>query len=425
MSRTSPSRRRTPLRLAVALALCALGTVLAVPATADTIPPTTTATLAGERGGGGWFTGPAEVRLTAEDVDGVARTEHRVDGGPWQDGTPGEAVVTVTGAGAHLVEFRSTDGAGNVEAVRSVRLRIDDRAPTATATARPGGVDVAVDDTLVGSGALAVEHRVAGGEWVTTRLDEVLFDGTQASLDRWRMVGPGSFALAEDGAMRTSGGLGMLWYPDRELGDVAITMQWRDAREDGQRSNGGVFIRFPDPEAATALAPVPQHPCQLGLGLLYAEWAAIGCGHEIQVNDADVDPQKTGSVYNFAPVDTAGSNPVPFGEWTDYEIRTVGAGDYVVEIVRDGAVLNRWQNSPGQRPARFYDPPTDLRQFASGYLGLQNHGSADTIDYRDIRILDLAPRTVAIPVAGVGPVEVRVVDAAGNATPVQQVSLLG
>src|SRR5690606_15877258 len=34
-----------------------------------------------------------------------------------------------------------------------------------------------------------------------------LFDGTQQSLDSWRMAGPGSFELAEDCSARTVGGM--------------------------------------------------------------------------------------------------------------------------------------------------------------------------------------------------------------------------
>jgi hypothetical protein len=263
-----------------------------------------------------------------------------------------------------------------------------------------------------------VEHRVDGGPWQAAELEETIFDGTVESFTRWRMVGGGRFDLTEGGALSTVGGMGLLWYPERQLGDVAIRLQWRDARPDGQRSNGGVFIRFPDPEAAVSLTSLQRDPCQLGQGLLYAEWAAVGCGHEIQVNDHSVDPQKTGSVYNFRSLDAEASRPVPYGEWNEYEIRTVGGGSYAVTVVRNGEVINRFVNTPGQRPARQYDPPTDLRQFAEGYVGLQNHGAEDTIEYRDIRVLDLDPATTSFAVEGAGTrqVDIRVTDDAGNTT---------
>ena len=47
-----------------------------------------------------------------DDTSGVAGTEVRIDGGDWVAyGEP----VTVTGTGAHMVEYRSTDVAGNAE----------------------------------------------------------------------------------------------------------------------------------------------------------------------------------------------------------------------------------------------------------------------------------------------------------------------
>jgi hypothetical protein len=339
----------------------------------------------------------------------------RLDGGP---------AVRVTGEGEHTVEYRSVDSVGNVEATRVAHLRIDTAAPTVTATAEGGALAVTADDTLEGAGVEAFQYRVDAGPWVTVPHDEVLFDGTAETFDRWRMVGPGSFELTDEGNMRTVGGLGMLWYPERELGDVAVQLQWRDAREDGRRSNGGVFVRFPDPEQAVALPPTTRHPCQLGLGLFLAEWVAIQCGHEVQVNDADVDPKKTGSVYNFRDLDVEQARYSEFGAWNDYEVRTVGGGSYDLTVVRNGEVINRFANTPGQRPARAFDPPTDLRQFASGYLGLQNHGGEDTIEYRDVRVIDLGPATTTIPVpAGARTVHVRAVDAAGNVQAAQPVSV--
>ena len=85
-------------------------------------------------------------------------------------------------------------------------------------------------------------------------------------------------------------------------------------------------------------------------------------------------------------------------------------------------MINEFDNTPGKQSSRAGDPPTDLRQFASGYIGLQNHGGADLMEYRDIRVEDLsadAParnQTGPFTVSGVGghTVEVRSIDAAGN-----------
>lgn len=390
----------------------------------DTAAPTTTARLtsAVPASPSGWFRSPVDVRLEAADAggSGIARTEYRLAGGDWTAAGP-DGTVRVPGGGEHTVEYRSVDAAGNVEATRSVSFRIDANAPALTTQVTHGAeaatVAVTADDRLTGAGATEIAFRVDGGAWQPVALEERIFDGTKATFDRWRMVGGGRFELTADGAMRTVGGMGMLWWPVRQLGDAVLRLQWRDARADGARSNGGVFVRFPDPEKAVAVPPQERHACQVGLGLFLAEWSAVGCGHEIQVNDGGSDPQKTGSVYNFRPLNAEQSRPTPHGEWNEYEVRTVGGGSYAVTVVRNGEVINRWVNTPGQRPARAYDPPTDLRQFASGFVGLQNHGSADTIDYRDVRVLDLAPATASFVIGGAGTrsVQVRATDDAGNA----------
>ena len=91
----------------------------------DVRPPTTTAGLSpSSPGPGGTYNGPVGVALDATDnVDGsgVESTEYRIDGGAFQ---PYTAPFTVTAPGAHIVEFRSTDQADNVETTKSVSFSI-------------------------------------------------------------------------------------------------------------------------------------------------------------------------------------------------------------------------------------------------------------------------------------------------------------
>jgi hypothetical protein len=66
-----------------------------------------------------------------DSFSGVVLTECRVDGGPWRSGTSLSLVTPVRhkrggySRGSHLVEYRSTDAAGNVETIRSVTVTID------------------------------------------------------------------------------------------------------------------------------------------------------------------------------------------------------------------------------------------------------------------------------------------------------------
>jgi PKD repeat protein len=97
----------------------------------DTVAPTTTPAHNG--------TGPVEVSATAIDAEpgsGLAMTEIRIDGGAWSAYT---GPRTVSEAGAHTAEFRSTDVAGNVEAVRQITFTIAGGTGPQGDPPKPGG----------------------------------------------------------------------------------------------------------------------------------------------------------------------------------------------------------------------------------------------------------------------------------------------
>jgi glucose/arabinose dehydrogenase/type 1 glutamine amidotransferase len=208
-----------------------------------------------------------------------------------------------------------------------------------------------------------------------------LFDGTAETLDDWRQAPGGNFDLQDDGSIRARGGLGMLWHPGEELADFSLKLQFKDvARGDGF-ANSGVFTRFPDPRVAKEDRP------DCGQLTDAEAWVAIYCGHEIQIYDGPTgEPQKTGSVYNFDPVALPDAGTTPKGVWNDYEIKVVGQ-QYT--IIRNGVVINEFENSPGKESSRAGDPPSDMRQFLKGFIGLQNHGDADAMEFRNIRVRDL------------------------------------
>jgi hypothetical protein len=98
------------------------------------------------------------------------------------------------------------------------------------------------------------------------------------------------------------------------------------------------------------------------------------------------EPQKTGSVYNFQPLNLDQAKPTPAGVWNDYEVRVTGQH---YTIIRNGVVINEFDNTPGKTSSRAGDPPTDLRQFLSGFIGLQNHGNSDLMEFRNVRVRNL------------------------------------
>ncbi len=120
-------------------------------------------------------------------------------------------------------------------------------------------------------------------------------------------------------------------------------------------------------------------------------------------------------MYNFSALDSTQAKVQPRGTWVDYEIKVVGQ---TYTITRNGEVLQTFQNTPGKTSSRSGDPSTTDRQFTKGYIGLQNHGSSDVIDYRNIRVepLDSGSVKSGFTVTGNGDhkVEFRSTDVAGN-----------
>ena len=139
-----------------------------------TAPATSATTYPTELPASGWNDSEVAVTLRVQDGtgSGVAATEYRVGDGAW---TPYTGTFDVGGTGTRIVEFHSTDKAGNDEPPKSVAVRVDVAAPTTTVllnNAAPvadyvNGVRVAFarTDGEDSSGAIATEYRVNSGEW--------------------------------------------------------------------------------------------------------------------------------------------------------------------------------------------------------------------------------------------------------------------
>ncbi|MFJ8076920.1 OmpL47-type beta-barrel domain-containing protein [Streptomyces sp. NPDC096176] len=403
-------------------------TVVAPPAE-DKEPPQTTAGVSGKQNSDGAYITSATVTVVAVDSggSGVDRVEYSLDGGPYLVYTE---PVLVDRVGFHTVLYRATDKAGNTSAAKTLSFTVvegggvpapncpeyDERATVIVGTVDTGipnrmtssrctvneliedekdwsshalflkHVDKVID-TLLEEGVIdAREHRKiyraakqSGiGKPGQTDGYRKLFDGTEETFTKWQQVGGGKFSLSADGAMTSSTtvpGMGMLWFPQRQYGDFSLKLQWRDDAPGSGNANGGVFVRFPYVHDN----PEESRP----------EWVAIKYGHEVQVLDRpDGDMYKSGSIYGFDRVGLAGAGVTPKGTWNDYEIRVEGQH---YSIFRNGKLINEFDNTGGQvfEPPRSDDPGTDGRRYASGYIGLQVHGTTDVISYRDIRIKEL------------------------------------
>jgi hypothetical protein len=159
-------------------------------------------------------------------------------------------------------------------------------------------------------------------------------------LDGWSMAGPGEFVV-EDGSLKATGGMGLLWYSAESFGDFELRLEWMVEEKD---DNSGIFVRFPDPG---------DDP-----------WVAVNHGYEIQICDAAGDKHNTGSVYSFQGPSSVPTRPA--GEWNEYSIQVVGQR-YTIRI--NGELVNEY----------------DGERTLEGYVGLQNHDDGSPVRYRNIR----------------------------------------
>lgn len=358
---------------------------------------------------------PLTVQFTGSDSGGVA---WEWDFGDGQTSTEADPRHTYSSVDDYTATLTVTYADGSTETIET-EVSIECAVPDARDTVWIGDVDTGVENRDLGGCTIAdlindeaqwdnhgafIRHvddviqqlrendAIAGREGGKLRNGAInsevgtpgdtgyrwLFDGTAESLDGWSQAPGGHFDLLPNGSLLTQGGMGMLWYEAEEFEDFSLKLEFRDVAEGDDYANSGVFIRFPDPTA--------EEQPECGQGQSQA-WVAINCGHEIQLYDGPTgEPQKTGSVYNFDPIKLEDAGVTEKGVWNEYEIRVV---DQHFTILRNGEVINEFENSPGQESSREGDPPTDLRQFDSGYIGLQNHSDADLMEFRNVRVQDL------------------------------------
>ena len=139
----------------------------------DVTPPATASSLAGTAGANGWYTSNVTVSLTATDAtSGVAAVNYRIDSGSWLV----YAGPIVLGEGRHLLEYRASDVAGNLEAIHARSIAVDSSPPfsSVSLSGTQGangwyvtGVSAMLTATDVTSGVATIEYRIDGGPWVT------------------------------------------------------------------------------------------------------------------------------------------------------------------------------------------------------------------------------------------------------------------
>jgi beta propeller repeat protein len=130
-----------------------------------------TAPVTTDDAGDGWHPSGFVLHLDGWDANGVDHTEYSIDGGAWQTGTSRVFNVSTKKAGGvkeFVVQYRSVDVAGNVEAAKACTVRIDARRPVTVDDydGLPASTDLVVSLTPedLQSGVLATWYSVDGSD---------------------------------------------------------------------------------------------------------------------------------------------------------------------------------------------------------------------------------------------------------------------
>ena len=188
---------------------------------------------------------------------------------------------------------------------------------------------------------------------------EQLFNGRD--LSGWEHVGPGGF-MVENGLLTTSGGMGLLWYTRRKVGDAVLRVVYRVRRPE---DNSGVFIRIADR---------PPDP-----------WFAVHQGYEVQILATGDEWHATGCIYSMSSVTARADRPP--GEWNEMDI--VMQGERVTVLV-NGTQVTEFETGQPVPPRTGDDEPERGPRPAHGYIGLQNHDAASVVQFGEVSVRPLA-----------------------------------
>ncbi len=182
-----------------------------------------------------------------------------------------------------------------------------------------------------------------------------LFDGK--SLDGWKQVGYDQFVV-EDGMMKTTGGMGLLYYDREAFGDCTLKVVFKTA---GGRANSGVVIRM------------PEQPSDA--------WYGVHNGYEVQIDAGGDEWHRTGAIYSLSRATKA--NQKPAGEWNTLEISLRGPK---TTIHLNGELVNEYSEGQEVPPRKMWYEPVRGPRPDVGYIGLQNHDADSTVYFKEISV---------------------------------------
>jgi len=193
-----------------------------------------------------------------------------------------------------------------------------------------------------------------------------LFNGKD--LTGWKQVGPGSHTV-ENGLIRSSGGMGLLYSTKGKFENCTIKVVFKMEKFN---SNSGVFVR------------IPIEP--------FEEMMPVYYGYEVQIDNHPETSNEdeyhiTGTLYSLTKPLAKSGKPGP--EWNTMEITLDGPRTIV--YLNGEKVTDYTEGDPV--PARKFDfePFRGLRH-NSGWIGLQNHGDADIVFFKEVSVKPLVKK---------------------------------
>ena len=182
-----------------------------------------------------------------------------------------------------------------------------------------------------------------------------LFNGRD--LTGWTMVGPGGFSV-EDGMLKSSGGMGLLYYTGEKIGNAVLRAVYRVGRAE---DNSGVFVR---------IAEAPPDP-----------WFAVHHGYEVQILATGDEYHDSGCIYSLSK--TLAQPQLPPGEWNVMDIALRGQ---VIAVTLNGTLVTEFDPTGPVPERKFpYEPERGPRPEA-GYIGLQNHDGDSVVYFREVSV---------------------------------------
>jgi hypothetical protein len=183
-----------------------------------------------------------------------------------------------------------------------------------------------------------------------------LFDGE--TLSGWQTFDPHAWKIIDGGILEGTGTRSHLFSPG-----TYRNMAFQAEVKLNHKGNSGMYFR-----------------AQLGEG-----WPR---GYEAQVENTSSDPQRTGSLYNFAKI---GEQLIPDDTWWTQTV--IAIGNRVIIKVNDKVVVD------------FVD---EKKTHVEGHLALQQHDPGSVVNYRKLRVMPLpdepglALKQVSKAVSGIG-----------------------